>query len=184
MRVRSLLSRCTVVVLAATAALWPAAPAAAANLPLDRCYDLAPPQNIDDQPWSAPGNRQTVWPTPVGIRDRDVLRVSAQGRIRIDHWGTQKSIAGEWPPGGSGWPAPDALRYALIAKVSDGSVLVLKNGLSYGPGRWFPVGTDSGCILYFSAGLNPRVTFSFNDPNLGDNGGGASVRVSQWWDEG
>ncbi|MER7332803.1 MULTISPECIES: hypothetical protein [unclassified Micromonospora] len=182
MRVRSLVSRCTVVLLAAGVALWPAAPAAA-SLPLERCNDLQTPQHADDQAWSAPGNAHTVWPTPVGILDRDVFRVSAEGRIRIDLWGTQKSIAGELPLAGSGWPAPGARRYALIAKVTDGSMLVLRTGLFYGPGRWFPVGTDSGCMLYYHAGAPPQIVFSFNDPNLGDNGGGATVRVSQWWGE-
>ncbi|MFG1780290.1 hypothetical protein ACGFIG_28150 [Micromonospora sp. NPDC049048] len=182
MRARSLLARSTVVLLAATVALWPAAPAAAASLPLERCYDQETPQYADAQSWSAPGNRHTVWPDPEGILDRDVFQVSAHGRIRIDHWGTQKSVAGELPPAGSDWPAPGAPRYALIAKVTAGTMLVLDSGLSYGPGRWFPVGTDSGCMLYFHAGLAPQLIFSFNDPNLGDNGGGASVLVRQWWD--
>lgn len=183
MRVRSLVSRCTVILLAAAAAIWPAGPAAAASLPLERCYGLETPQHEDERDWFAPGNVHTAWPSPVGMVDRDVFRVSALGKVRIDHWGTQKSIAGELPLAGSGWPAPDAPRYALIAKVTSGSMLVLSTGLFYGSGRWFPIGAGSGCMLYYNAGAPSRLVFSFNDPNLGDNGGGASVWVRQWWGE-
>jgi hypothetical protein len=104
--------------------------------------------------------------------------------VRIDFWGTTKSVNGELPvaPSGAGWPAPGERRYMLVAKVSAGSVWLERTGRFYGPGQWFPIGFDSGCFMYHSAGVtNPQLIFSYNDPNLGDNGGGAGVTVKQWW---
>lgn len=167
----------------AAVVVGPAAPALAA--PLDTCYDNGRPQYGDPAYWSAPGNHQTPWPAPAGIQYGDVFRISAYGTIRIDHWGTTKNIAGELPaPGwGSGWPAYDSPRYALVAKVTAGSVWSPRTGRIYGPNEWFPVGTDSRCVQFLGRDVGiPQLVFSFNDPNLGDNGGGASVAVKQWWE--
>lgn len=166
---------------AATVVVGPAAPAAAG--PLDACNDNDRPQYGDPAYWSAPGNHQTPWAAPAGIQYGDVFRISAYGTIRIDHWGTNKNIAGELPvPGwGSGWPGYDSPKYALVAKVTSGSVWSPRTGRIYA-NEWFPVGTDSRCVQFlgYDVGI-PQLVFSFNDPNLGDNGGGASVVVKQWW---
>jgi hypothetical protein len=166
----------------ALAVTGPAAPALA--LPLDDCYDNARPQHGDAAFWAAPGNHHTPWAAPAGIQDGDVFKIRAHGTIRIDHWGTSKNIAGELPAPGrnSGWPAPDSPRWALVGKVTAGSVWSPRTGLIYGANRWFPVGTDSWCVLFSGWDVGtPQMVFSFNDPNLGDNGGGAQVSVHQWW---
>lgn len=73
-------------------------------------------------------------------------------------------------------------RYALIARVTTGSMWVKKTSRIYGPSSWFPVGTDSDCMLFSSNGdPAPHLVFTFNDNNLGDNGGGAGVVVRQWF---
>jgi hypothetical protein len=69
-------------------------------------------------------------------------------------------------------------QFALIAKVNAGTVY--RNGRSYGANQWFAVGADSGCFSY-SGPANPQLQFGINDPNIGDNGGGPWVRVTQWW---
>jgi hypothetical protein len=172
----------TAAVIGATVAAVPVAPAAAASFPLERCRDNDRPEHGDAGWWSAPGNQHTPWAAPAGLQDEDVLRVSAFGTVRIDFWGTTKSVNGELPVAPTGWPAPGERRYMLIAKVSAGSVWLERTGRFYGPGQWFPIGFDSGCFMYDSAGVtNPQLIFSYNDPNLGDNGGGAGVTVKQWW---
>ncbi|MEW2383918.1 hypothetical protein AB0873_17785 [Micromonospora sp. NPDC047707] len=182
MRIRPRLSALVALVLVAGAVLVPAAPAAA---DLDGCYDSTTPRFQDPAPWSAPGNVHTGWSTPAGVVRGDAFRITATGTVRIDFWGTTKNVAGELPlpPDNGDWPAPDAPRYALIARVTDGEMLVLKNGRSYGQSRWFPVGADSGCLLFLGNSIDrrPHLVFTVNDPNLGDNGGGASVRVRQWF---
>ncbi len=182
MRIRSTLSVLAALVLTAGAVLIAASPAAA---DLDGCYDSTTPRFQDPAPWSAPGNRHTGWSTPSGVLRGDAFRITATGVVRIDYWGTTKSVAGELPlpPDNGTWPAPDAPRYALIARVTDGEMMVLRNGRFYGQSRWFPVGADSGCLLFNGNSITgtPHLVFSFNDPNLGDNGGGATVHVRQWF---
>lgn len=166
-----------------TVVLGPTAPAAAN--PLDGCRDNARPQHGDAAFWPAPGNHQTPWAAPAGIQDNDVFRITAHGTVRIDHWGTSKNIAGELPaPGvGAGWPAPEAPKYALIGRVTAGSIWSTRTGRIYGGTRWFPVGTDSGCMQFWGHDVGiPQLVFSYNDPNLGDNGGGAQVTIKQWWE--
>jgi len=177
MRIRSVAAALVATMVVVVAA----EPAAAVETALGRCYVEDTPQLADPTGWSAPGNVHTAWAAPAGLESGDALRVTAYGSVRIDYWGTNKSIAGEPPAAGAGWPAPDAPRYALIAKVTQGSMWVRATRRSYGPHSWFPIGADSGCMLYSSAGPGAQLVFSFNDPNLGDNGGGATVRVRQWW---
>ncbi|MEO3744001.1 hypothetical protein [Plantactinospora sp. B5E13] len=77
---------------------------------------------------------------------------------------------------------PGAPRYALVAKVIQGAMWLQRTGATYGPGRWFPIGAESGCMLFLgSADLDADLVFSFNDGSLGDNGGGATVQVRQWF---
>lgn len=178
MRIRSVAAAVVAAVVAAVAA---GSPAAAVETPVGGCYATPPLSTPDPAGWSAPGNVHTAWAAPFGLESDDALRVTAYGSVRIDYWGTNKSIAGEPPAAGAGWPAPDAPRYALIAKVTQGSMWVRATRRSYGPHQWFPIGADSGCMLYSSAGPGAQLVFSFNDPNLGDNGGGATVSVRQWW---
>lgn len=60
--------------------------------------------------------------------------------------------------------------------------VVKKTSRIYGPSSWFPVGTDSDCMLFSSNGdPAPHLVFTFNDNNLGDNSGGAGVVVRQWF---
>jgi len=160
----------------------PTAPAAAN--PLSDCYDNARPQHGDAAFWGAPGNQRTPWAAPAGIQDGDVFQITAHGTVRIDFWGTSKSIAGELPvPGyGSAWPATDSPRYALVGTVTGGAVWSRRTGRIYSANQWFPVGADSGCVQFLGRDVGiPRMLFSYNDPNLGDNGGGAQVHVRQWW---
>ncbi|SCG76234.1 hypothetical protein [Micromonospora coxensis] len=183
MRVRTIVSAVTALTVALTVTVLPAGPAAA-DTALDSCYDSTPAQHQDPAAWFAPGHRQTPWASPIGIVHGDAFRVKAQGSVRIDAWGTTKSIAGELPaaPTAGGWPAPGAPRYALIARVTGGSMWVKKTSRSYGPSSWFPVGTDSGCMLFSGNGdPAPQLVFTVNDDNLGDNGGGAGVVVQQWF---
>ncbi|MGB2570878.1 hypothetical protein ACPFP2_20860 [Micromonospora citrea] len=183
MRARTIISTVTAFTLTLTVTLLPAAPAAA-DTALGSCYDSTTAQHQDPAAWPAPGNRQTTWASPISIIHGDAFRVKAQGSIRIDAWGTTKSIAGELPaaPTAGGWPAPGAPRYALIARVTGGSVWMKKTSRTYGSSSWFPVGTDSDCMLFSSNGdPAPQLVFTFNDNNLGDNGGGAAVVVQQWF---
>jgi hypothetical protein len=181
MRIRSVLSWLVVVVVGVGAAGTVAGPAAAAETALGRCYVDDAPQFKDLMPWPAAGNRHTPWPAPAGLEREDALRVVASGTVSIDWWGSNKSIAGELPVAGAGWPAPGLRRYMLIARVTLGAMWVRSTGRIYGPGEWFPVGTDSGCMLFLGPDSGGHLVFSFNDPNLGDNGGGAGVSVRQWW---
>ncbi|MEV4664188.1 hypothetical protein AB0J85_19820 [Micromonospora echinofusca] len=183
MKARTIISTATAFTLILAVVLLPAGPAAA-DTALDGCYDSTTPQHQDPTAWPAPGSRQTTWSSPISIIHSDAFRVRAQGSIQIDRWGTTKSIAGELPvaPATGGWPAPGAPRYALIARVTTGSMWVKKTSRDHGPNSWFPVGTDSDCMLYSSnGGPVPQLVFTFNDNNLGDNSGGAGVVVRQWF---
>ncbi|SCG54348.1 hypothetical protein [Micromonospora halophytica] len=183
MRVSTIISAVAALVVTLTVTLLPAGPAAA-DTALDGCYDSTTAQHQDPAAWFAPGNRQTTWTSPINIIHGDAFRVKAQGSVRIDAWGTTKSIAGELPaaPVAGGWPAPGAPRYALIARVTGGAMWVKKTSRMYGSSSWFPVGTDSDCMLFSSNGdPAPQLVFTFNDNNLGDNGGGAAVVVRQWF---
>ncbi|GAB3151185.1 hypothetical protein GCM10027290_39860 [Micromonospora sonneratiae] len=182
MRIRSTISAVSTAALTITlAVVGGGLPASATETALGRCRRSFAPQFTDQAPWFAPGNLHTPWAAPAGLETEDALRITAAGTVRIDYWGTTKNIAGELPVAGSGWPAPGEPRYMLIAKVTAGSVWLHANGRSYGAGAWFPVGTDSGCMSYSSAGPSSQLVFSYNDPNLGDNAGGAAINVKQWW---
>jgi len=178
-RIRSMLALTVAVVVGV---VGPGSAAAAAETPLGSCSAGAPPSHSGPVAEGVPGNAETPWFTPLSLANGDALRATASGRVRVDHWGTNKSIAGELPVAGGGWPAPGLPRYMLIGKVTIGAMWLKSTGLTYGPGQWFPVGPDSGCMLYLSASppQGGRLVFSFNDDNLGDNGGGAAVLVAQW----
>ncbi|MFF0177248.1 hypothetical protein ACWD6L_25280 [Micromonospora profundi] len=183
MKARKIISTVIAFTLTLTVVLLPAGPAAA-DTALDGCYDSTTPQHQDPAAWLAPGSRQTTWSSPISIIHGDAFRVRAQGSVQIDLWGTTKSIAGELPaaPATGGWPAPGAPRYALIARVTTGSMWVKKTSRTHGSSSWFPVGTDSDCMLFSSNGDPvPQLVFTFNDNNLGDNSGGGGVVVRQWF---
>ena len=101
---------------------------------------------------------------------RDTLVVRGEGRTRINYWGTEKYLSGE-DVAPLGWPLPGAPKYALIASVTTGSVTLLRDGRTSGPGQWFLVGEDSGCLAINAPVEGLR--FMINDDNLGDNGAGA-----------
>lgn len=181
MRIRSVLAVFVTAVVGAVV-VHPAAATAGPGTPLGNCYANESIAFEDRTPVSAPGNRQTTWFTPLGLVNNDVIRITASGQIRIDHWGTSKSIAGELPVAGNGWPAPGVRRYMLIGKVTIGAMWLRSTGRTYGPNEWFPIGTDSDCMMYLGATPSEggRLVVSFNDTNLSDNGGGASVTGRQW----
>jgi hypothetical protein len=182
-RIKSVVSLVlTVVMVTVGAVVGPASPAAATDA-LARCRAGDRPQYSDTAWWQAPGNQHTPWAAPAGIVDGDVFRVTAYGTVRIDFWGTNKSINGELPGAPANWPSPGERRYMLVASISAGTLWSDWTRRTYaGNSKWLPVGFDSGCFQYWSAGdPHPLLRFSYNDDNLGDNGGGAWIVVQQWW---
>lgn len=107
----------------------------------------------------------------------DVLR---DGRFLVRP--LRLALARPGPGPGGGWPATDSPKYALVAKVTAGLIWSTRTGRLYHANEWFPVGADSRCVQFqgWNVGI-PQLVFSYNDPNLGDNGGGAQVAVKQWW---
>lgn len=112
--------------------------------------------------------------------DGDALQIAATGYTRIDFWGTNKPVAGEGPAPG-GWPLPGEPAYGLIGRVTTGRVWVPGRG-SYRANTWFPIGAGTQCLEYDSQGTTSGdLQLGINDTNIGDNGGGPSVTVQQWW---
>jgi hypothetical protein len=106
----------------------------------------------------------------------DVIRITAIGKTRIDYVITQKPARGGGS-GANGFPLSGARMYSLIAKVSD------PKGEFSTPGgmrnSWFPIGEDSGCIVYQGPPGN-TIDLQINDSNLDDNAGGPWGTFGQW----
>jgi len=162
-------------------------PAQAAHAtPIDDCNaDAEPVWNSGDI--RAGGNNYTPVASPFKMFHNDVFRVTARGTITIDYWGTRKSVNGDPTTGDSTWPADGERRYMLLAKVDKGKVVFPTRDVEYTAGQLFPVGFDSTCFRYerttpiTSSDPSAKLTFSYNDPNLGDNGGAGFVTVRQWF---
>jgi hypothetical protein len=145
-----------------------------------RCADRVAPDFVDPNPWTAHGNFVNTWAAPADLLDGDALQISAWGQTRIDFWGAHKNVAGEGPAGGD-FPAPGEPMFALIGQVSTGRIWVPGKG-SYPANAWFPIGAGTGCLEYDAQGTLPGdLKLTINDNNLGDNAGGPSVTVRQWW---
>ncbi|WP_156925985.1 hypothetical protein [Glycomyces arizonensis] len=155
------------------------------------CLTDDTPSYQDDPKWNALGNYVNDWDAPASFLDGDALKVDADpnSTIRIDYWGTQKPVFGHSGDTAPGMPAPGLPPYSLIGRVTSGAMYVEGWGWAEAY-EWFPVvGTvDTGspspspCLLYESrGGTGQKFQLSFNDSNLGDNGGYAPVTVTQWW---
>ncbi len=132
--------------------------------------------------WQARGNYIDTWPAPYGIENEDAFRLTASGTTRIDYWGANKDVAGDAGIAPLGWPLPGERQYMLMARVTTGRIWLNDRWRWYNANQWFPVGADSGCLAYDSLGQrSPELQFGINDTNIGDNGGGPSVSVRQWW---
>lgn len=132
-------------------------------------------------PWSTYANFINEWPAPEGLVAGDVLTITATGHSRIDWWGTSKPVQGEGVAP-DGWPLSGAPRYALLARVTSGSVMVpTSSGRERRvlANRWFLVGSGVNCIRYEGGG--GTLEFMINDPQLNDNGGGPRVTIRQYW---
>ncbi len=136
--------------------------------------------------FTAGGNNHTRFDLPNEMFNNDAFRLTAFGSVAINYWGTHKDVAGDNTPADSNWPLPGHNQYMLIAKVDKGEVIT-NRGRRFLPNQWFPVGRDSGCFRYVRTTPisleNPSafLTFSINDPNIGDNGGFANINVRQWF---
>lgn len=150
----------------------------------DRCV-AGDPANFDSGTFAAGGNNHTRFDLPELMFHNDGFRITSFGYITIDYWSTRKDVGGDRTPAPSHWPLPGHNQFMLIAKVDKGEVIVGRT--RFGTNQWFPVGRDSGCIWYLRTSPittdNPSafLTFAFNDPNIGDNGGFGNVRVRQWF---
>ncbi|GIJ23143.1 hypothetical protein [Micromonospora lutea] len=182
-RLARTLAAVTAALTASALAVLPAAPASADPTNLDACRADSRPSYVDVNPWQARGNHIDAWPAPYGIESLDALRVSATGTTRIDHWGANKNVQGDTALAPAGWPLPGERQYMLIARVTTGYVWHDARERYYVPNEWFPVGANSGClgIVVFAGSGTPKLQFSINDSKIGDNGGGPSVTVRQWW---
>ncbi len=167
--------------------LLPAAPAQAVDdlTAVNRCAGNVA-ASFASATFAAGGNNYTRFDLPSQMFNNDALRITAFGTVAINHWGTQKDVAGDATPADHNWPLPGHNQYMLIAKVDKGEV-VTDRGRRFLPNQWFPVGRDSGCFRYVrTTPLTPQdpsafLTLSINDPNIGDNGGYANVNVRQWF---
>jgi hypothetical protein len=131
----------------------------------------------------SPSAMNDVYPTSY-IVEHDTFRIvptPAAIWYKIDVWGTTKSIGGETPVAPSGWPLPGARRYMLIGRVNQGTIWAQNTGTTFVANQWFPVGVDSGCLLYHGPTNGTRITLSVNDPDLWDNWGSPEIWIRQWW---
>jgi len=77
--------------------------------------------------------------------------------------------------------------FTVGGKIHDQDSEVPTRDVEYTAGQLFPVGFDSTCFRYerttpiTSSDPSAKLTFSYNDPNLGDNGGAGFVTVRQWF---
>lgn len=135
--------------------------------------------------WTAHANVLDHWPGSAGYLGGDTVQFTAPAQSYvIDLWGNTKSIRGDGsfaPP--SGWPAAGRPRYALLARVASGRAFVADQGW-FEANQWFrALGTSGslggGCVYY--QGSHSDLQTMFNDDNIGDNSGGASLTMLQWY---
>ncbi|MDN3242574.1 hypothetical protein [Glycomyces tritici] len=155
--------------------------------PLVLCTSDVSPDDEDPSAWNAYGNQVTDWQRSANLLDGDALKVTAApgSVIRVDYWGREESVFGDLFSHNPGGPAPELAPYSLIGRVDVGAMYVHGWGW-YEAGAWFPaigtVHTGTPCMVYESlGGTSRKLQLSFNDSNLGDNGGYAPVTVAQWW---
>jgi hypothetical protein len=156
---------------------------------LARCTSNATPNFTDPSAWQARGNYVDTWLQPSGFINGDAIRLTAPADwYRIDYWGNTRPVRGySWNHSGTDYPLPGEPQYALMARVTRGRAFVNGRGW-YEANQWFKALGDqedwSGmCVLFDGTGETPgaaRLQTMFNDPNIGDNGGWANVRVQQW----
>jgi len=174
-------------VTAAGAAILPATAAHAVddNTALNRC-NAGVAASFTSGTFAAGGNNFTPFDPPAQMFNNDAFRITAFGSIAINYWGTMKDVGGDPTPADLSWPLPGNNQYMLIAKVDKGEI-VTTTGRRFTANQWFPVGRDSGCFRYVRTSPitfeNPsaHIILSFNDPNIGDNGGFGNVTVRQWF---
>ncbi|WP_437586274.1 hypothetical protein [Sorangium sp. So ce1000] len=137
--------------------------------------------NHVDTPWTALGNYVNTWSAPEDFMGGDALQISASGQTRIDFWGAHKSVSGDAEIAGADFPLPGVNKFMLIGKVTSGRVWV--PGLGWHEAQQlFPVGAGTKCLEYNTQGTSAGdLQLQINDGNLGDNAGGPTVTVSQWW---
>ncbi|HZM78686.1 MAG TPA: hypothetical protein VFC19_23415 [Candidatus Limnocylindrales bacterium] len=184
--VRNLLIGATTLVTSASLILVPAGAAHAVDdfTALNNCA-AGGTESFNSGTFAAGGNNHTRFDLPDAMFHNDAFRITAFGYITIDYWSTRKDVGGDATPAGSDWPKPGVNQYMLLAKVDKGEVFIGR--VRFRTNEWFPVGRDSGCIRYVRTtpitDENPSafLTFRFNDPNIGDNGGFGNVRVRQWF---
>jgi hypothetical protein len=146
----------------------------------DKCEARLTP-NHTDTPWTAHGNFENAWEAPQGFYGRDALRIGATGQTRIDFWGAHKSVSGDNDPAGSDFPLPDFNKYMLIGRVTSGRMWVPGLGW-YEENQWFPVGANTDCLEYNTQGTSQGdLVLGINDNSIGDNAGGPTVTIQQWW---
>jgi hypothetical protein len=139
--------------------------------------------------WQARGNYIDRWPQPWDFQHNDVIRITAPNDLyRIDHWGTQKPVRGDFGVSGLArvpFPAPGLPRYALLARVTTGRIYVADQGW-FESNQWFRALGESStaegqCSMYDAYNTVPgELEVGFNDSNLSDNAGWANVTVRQW----
>ncbi|GIH03689.1 hypothetical protein Rhe02_17560 [Rhizocola hellebori] len=136
--------------------------------------------------FAAGGNNNTPFDLPAQMFNNDAFRITATGSIAINYLGTQKDVGGDPTPAPADWPLRGQNQYMLIAKVDRGAVIT-DRGRRFGTNEWFPVGRNSGCFRYVRptpvSDDDPTAVliFSYNDPNISDNGGFGNIVVRQWF---
>ena len=156
---------------------------------LARCTSNAAPNFFDPSSWQARGNYVDTWGQPSNFLNGDAIRFTAPADwYRIDFWGHEYPVRGySWSHAGSDYPLPGEPPYALLARVTHGRAFVNGRGW-YEANQWFKALGDSDdspglCVLFDGSNVpsgTARVQTMFNDPNIGDNGGWANIRIQQW----
>lgn len=155
---------------------------------LTRCRNNSAFTQIDPSSWLARANYVDRWAEPFGFEHGDTIRLSAPAEnYTFDYWGHTYPTRGySWSMAPSGFPAPGDTFRALLVRVTSGRLFVVGRG-------WFEAGQwvralgehedwDGQCMLYDAGGAAPGdLQTAFNDDNLGDNSGGANVRVKLWF---
>lgn len=159
-----------------------------ATASLARCQANVAPSKMDPAAWLARANFIDQWIQPWGFMSGDTVRLSAPNEnYTFDYWGHTYPTRGySWSMAPAGFPAPGDTFRALIVRVTTGRMFV--------PGRgWFEANQwvrglgehedwDGPCLFYDATGVAPgELQVSFNDDNLGDNSGGANLRVELWY---
>jgi hypothetical protein len=184
---RKVLTGAATLVTAVSVALVPAGAAHAVDdfTALNNCTSNTA-ASFDSGTFSAGGNNHTPFTLPEQMLNNDAFRITAFGSIAINYWGTMKDVGGDATPAvGPEWPRQGSNQYMLLAKVDKGKVIIGRS--EFGPNVWFPVGRNSTCFRYVRTtpitddAPSAFLTFSYNDPNIGDNGGFGNVRVRQWF---